>query len=249
MSNKIKKIHQKSGSWVCFVDENHSLELTCIDGLFNEIEKFSKTLKDDRRSLVKLGDINGLKVIAKQPRDKNDRKWARVLSWFGPAEARKTFTSLLEFKDKGIESLTPICFLERKQFGMVFDSWLLYEYRDGRVSNRSHLVQIVEQLKKLHQNGYRHEDPNFSNFLIDVNGQFFLIDCKGKSRSGRFTDYYDFMLLEGNDGFEQAEVEALIDVDHFSVGYWRAQAYRAYIRVRTKWKMLVGRKRSKDQQH
>ena len=247
MSNALKKADFQEGEWCAYLNHSHPFTVSSIAEVFDGIAGFDKTLKNDRRSLVKLGALSGFNVVAKQPRDKNDRKWMRVLSLFSTAEARKTFNTLLEFKEKGIESLTPLCLLERKRFGMVFDSWLLYEYREGRESDRSHLKEIVKHLSLLHSHGYRHEDPNFGNFLIDENGTLFLIDCKGKARSGRFSDYYDFLLFEGRCGFTREEVEALIDVDRSSLAYWQAQFYRGYIRLRTKWKVLMRRKRSKDQ--
>ena len=243
------KMLQCDGDWCGYTSDDCQFSVPNISELHEHIDGFSKTLKDDRRSLVKLGDLGDINIVAKQPRDKNDRKWSRFLSYFSPAEARRTFITLLEFKQKGIESLTPICFLEKKRWGMVVDSWILYEYREGRESDRSHLKDIVEQLTLLHSNGYRHEDPNFGNFLIDDNGQLFLIDCKGKSRSGRFSDYYDFMLLEARCHFEASEIEALIDIKRCSFGYLRANIYRMYIRTRTKCKEFLGRKRSKNQRH
>jgi len=246
MSKATIRVHQRDGDWSCYVSDKNQPEIPSIEQLLEKIEDFDVTLKDDRRSLVKLGQLNGQKVVAKQHRDKNRRKWSRLLSLIGAAEAKLSFITLIEFKEKGIESLTPICLLEKKRLAMVVDSWLLYEYREGRSSDRSYLPQIIEQLKIIHRHGYRHEDPNFDNFLIDANGAMFLIDCRGKRRSGLFSDYYDFILLEGGGKFKRHEVEKLIDIDPFSIGYWQARIYRGYIDLRTKWKELIGRRRSKD---
>ena len=240
------KLHQQDGDWYCYVSQESNVILPAIPELFKQIEDFPETLKDDRRSLVKLGKLGDLKVVAKQPRDKNRRKWIRILSLLGPAEARKTFTTLLEFQTKGIESLAPVCLLERRSCGMVVDSWLLYEYREGFKSDSSHLPRIAELLKLLHSHGYRHEDPNYDNFLIGPDGQMFLIDCKGKSRVGRYSDYYDFMLL-GSGNLSEKEIAELTDVDKFSLGYWQARAYRGYIKLRSVWKEKIGRRRSKQE--
>jgi len=246
MMNAILKEHSKAGSWRCYVASSNAELALNINQLLGLIDEFPETLKDDRRSLVKLGEIGGVKLIAKQPRDKNKRKWARFLTLFGLGEARKTFTTLLEFENKGIESLTPFCLLEQSQLGMVVDSWLVYHYREGRKSNRGDLVEIVKLLKKLHSNGYQHGDPNFGNFIVSDNGEMFLIDCKGKSRSGEFSDYYDFMLLERGE-FTAKEIEAVVDIDKMSFGYSLAKLYRAYINLRSSYKKKVGRKRSKSE--
>ena len=248
--NVVLHEHSRLADWRCLIAEAdlNSISLPAIDELLILIDQFSNKLKDDRRSLVKLGDIHGVKIVAKQPRDKNKRKWMRVLSLFGTAEARKTFTTLMEFKSKGIESLTPVCLLEKKRFGMVVDSWLLYEYREGKESDRGYLPEIVQLLDLLHKNGYRHEDPNFGNFMVDPQEKLFLIDCRGKSRSGRFSDYYDFMLLE-RCGLNEDEIDAVVAMDKQSMGYRLAKAYRRYIRLRSAYKKMVGRKRSKKQHH
>ena len=245
MSKTTIDVHQQEGQWTCFVGCDSEVNIPPIAQLLTSIDDFDITLKDDRRSLVKRGIFNALDVVAKQPRDKNRRKWSRLLSLIGPSEAKRNFLTLIEFQQKGIESLKPICLLEKKHFGMVVDSWFIYEYREGVESNKSHLKDIVAQLTLIHQHGYRHEDPNFGNFLIDPSGIMFLIDCRGKPRSGKFSDYYDFMLLERVCGFTRQEVEALIEIDRSSFGYMKAQLYRGYINLRTKWKVLIGRKRSK----
>jgi len=235
--------------WSGQINGRSGFSVQRVPNLLQAVFTFDNVLKDDRRSLVKLGVIDGVRVVAKQPRDKNKRKWMRFLSLFFLAESKRTYRTLLEFEAKGLESLTPLAFIEKKRWGMVFDSWLLYEYREGRVSQRSDLPQIIQQLQTLHKHGYRHEDPNFGNFLVDDNGVMFLIDCRGKSRSGLYSDYYDYMLLEGAVGCTRDEIEALVDIDRKSIGYWRAQLYRGYIRGRTMWKSLIGRKRSKSQKH
>jgi len=243
--NAVLQKHEKVGDWHCYVANSNTELALSINELLGLIEKFPKTLKDDRRSLVKLGEINHAKLIAKQPRDKNKRKWARFLSLFGAGEARKTFLTLLEFKNKGIESLTPFCLLEKRQLGMVVDSWLLYHYREGKESDKRYLASIVDLLKKLHSSGYQHGDPNFGNFMVDPSGELFLIDCKGKSRSGRFSDYYDFMLLT-RAGLTDQEIDAAVDMDKASIGYRLAEMYRSYIRLRSSFKTKIGRKRSKS---
>jgi len=243
VANELKKAYQDN-AWCCYVSAKSDVVLPKIDELFLLIDSFPKTLKDDRRSLVKLGKLSEFIVVAKQPKDKNRRKWIQFLSLFGAAEARKTFLTLLEFQLKGIESLQPLCLLEKRKLGMVVDSWLLYEYREGSVSNESHIPQIIDQLKLLHKHGYQHEDPNFGNFMLDESGNMFLIDCKGKARSGYFSDCYDFMLLN-RVGLSDVQIHELVDMNTHSIGYWLARLYQGYIRTRTALKVKIKGKTSK----
>jgi hypothetical protein len=240
------KLSQSEGSWNCYVGESSSIQLPSIQALINNIEEFPDSLKDDRRSLVKKGTLSETVVVAKQPRDKNRRKWARFLSIFRDAEAKKTLKSLLQFQQLGIESVKPICVLEKRRNMQVVDSWLIYEFRQGRPSTISSLPEVVTQLTKLHKNGFRHEDPNFGNFLIGSDEVMFLIDCKGKPKGGSFGAYYDFMLLSlRNDGVSSEQVDALIEVDITSAGYQFAKAYAGYISARTTLKQRLGRRKSK----
>ena len=245
MSTLIKE-HSRYQQWHCYIEKNNKIDLPPIDQLLVKIEGFPNVLKDDRRSLVKLGELNQEKIIAKQPRDKNKRKWARILTLLtGQSEAQKAFCCLIDFKLKGIESLAPYCLLQKKQCGMVIDSYLLYYFREGQVSNKKHLPKIVTLLKKIHQHGYQHTDPHFDNFLTDENGELFLIDCKGKSRKGTFSDNYDFFLLLGRSGFTENEIDTVVNLDKSSWGYRLAKCYMRYIKFRSNYKQKVGRKRSK----
>ncbi len=205
--------------------------------LLAHIQSFPITLKDDKRSLVKQGELLGKQVIAKQPRDKNRRKWIRALSLIRKSEALSAQETLSDFEQQGIESVKPICVLEQRKNGMVIDSWLIYEFREGSESNVTKLPEILSLLNQLHLSGYRHDDPNFGNFLVDSNDSLFLIDCKGKKRLGYFSDYYDYMLLSQRN--EGVDMDTLIDAVGINTNLWAyklAQCYAAYKRKRTEFK-------------
>lgn len=247
MSEKARLL-QREAAWDCFVTAQNSPDLPSIENIFEAINQFPKVLKDDRRSLVKQGSLLGMQVIAKQPRDKNRRKWAQFLSMFRLAEARQTFESLISFKEQGIPSVDPICVLEKRVKRQVVDSWLIYQYRAGEPCDASSLPAMVGLLKALHANGYRHEDPTYGNFLIDPDGEMFLIDCKGKAKGGEFAAYYDYMMLSmNNPGISAEHVEALIEIDRWSPGYQLARLYRGYRNTRSRLKRRVGRYKSRDQ--
>ena len=205
--------------------------------ILQQLPELPRTLKDDKRSLVKQGTLFGKTIIAKQPRDKNRRLWIRVLSFFRASEALSAQQTLSQFAELGIESVSPLCVLEKRKFGCVIDSWIVYEFREGKESSLTELPDIITLLQQLHQNGFRHDDPNFGNFLIDSAGKLFLIDCKGKKRLGYFSDYYDFMLLsQRNEGipFQELISRANINTSHF--GFRLAEFYSSYKRKRTEFK-------------
>lgn len=240
------KVLQSIDDWCCWVDDKSVIELPPIHQLLTQIDAFTMVLKDDRRSLVVTGELFGRTIVAKQPRDKNRRAWSRLLSRWRDAEAKKTLRTLLEFQQHGIASVTPICVLEKRRNKQVIDSWLLYEFRDGSMCTADDLPSVVAQLRKLHDCGYQHEDPNLGNFMLSKHNEIFLIDCKGNAKRGRFGAYYDFMLLsQRNSEVSEADVEALVVFNRAHVGYWLARAYSQYKSGRTALKERLKRRRSK----
>lgn len=212
-----------------------------ISKLREHLAQLEETLKDNHRSLVLKGTLNGMTIVAKQPRDKNRRLWARILSYVEPSEAAQTLESLEIFSQRGIDSVQPILVLEKRAFGAVVDSWLVYEYREGQSSQEHHLPRVIEFLHKLHTAGFRHSDPNLGNFLIDPNDEMFLLDCKGRKRSGNFSDANDFFLLKKiNKTLIDFDVSDVHQLDHYSWGYRLALAYnkvklaRSFIKDRIK---------------
>ncbi len=230
--------------WKCIFPRTSAENTIDALDLLKQIKTFPITLKDDKRSLVMQGEVFGKTVIAKQPRDKNRRKWIRALSLFREGEALSSQKTLIKFERQGIESVKPICVLEQRQFGFLTDSWLIYEFREGDVSTLERLPDIISMLQKLHQHGYRHDDPNFGNFLVDPKGELFLIDCKGKKSAGIFSDYYDFMLLsQRNEGVDFDALIKTANIYTSLLGYKLAQWYAAYKSKRTELKNKHRKKR------
>lgn len=215
-----------------------------IEQIFAQISVFPTTLKDDKRSLVRLGSINGCKLVAKQPRDKNRRKWSRLLSLVRDGEAKKSAKTLVAFQKLGIPSVKPIAVAEKRSFGFLKESWLIYQYKEGQPVELQQIDLVLAVLKKLHQSGYRHDDPNLENFLIDQSGQIFLIDCKGRPRIGRFSDYYDYLLLaDRNPKISDQQVHQWFEFEKGTVAYRLARFYQSYKAVRSKLKKRLRKKK------
>jgi len=232
------------GNWRCLCNPRQAdwvAQLTSISELREQLSQFDETLKDNHRSLVLKGILNGKTIVAKQPRDKNKRLWARILSYVEPSEAAQTLESLESFDQCGLASVKPILVLEKQSFGAVVDSWLIYEYREGQSSQEHHLPRVIELLHRLHKAGFRHNDPNLGNFLIDSDDEMFLLDCKGRKRSGNFSDANDFFLLKKiNKTLCDFDVNDVHQLDRSSWGFRLAFAYnkvklaRSFIKDRIK---------------
>lgn len=235
-----------NNKWHCQWADNSALAQTQqeIVALLEQVALLPITLKDDKRSLVKQGELFGKMVVAKQPRDKNRRKWSRLLSWVRPSEARHTFNTLQNFAEQSIESVTPIAVFEKRSFGLVVDSWLFYEYRAGNATTREDLPRVITVLDQLHRAGYQHNDPHFGNFLIDDDNTLFLIDCKGKRRLSTLTDHYDYLLLsQRNADVSLADIGQHIDLSQQTIGHRLAHFYAGYKNLRNTWKRRWREKR------
>lgn len=234
------KILKRQQSWVCYGLIDQELQHSAINELIDQFHAMPNTLKDDKRSLVKSGDLSGQLVVAKRPIDKNRRLWSRFLSLLRPGEAMQTLLTMLRFQELGIPAVSPIMVLEQRKLGFLVDSWLVYGYREGEPVNKNHLPEIVQLLQYLHQHGFRHDDPNYGNFLLDQNQTIFLIDCKGRKRVGTFTDNVDFYLLTvRNPDVTAQEVQALTNALKTTPGYRLSQCYIGYKNLRNRIKLLL----------
>lgn len=241
---------KRNGSWRCLSNPRQREwveQLPEFSVLLEAVSQLSTTLKDNHRSRVLLGELNSKQVVAKQPRNKNKRLWARMLSYIEPSEAAQTLLSLERFHRLGLASVQPLFVLEKRRFGAVVDSWLCYEYRHGRVCTKECLPEVIALLTKMHALGFRHNDPNFGNFLIDPEGQMFMLDCKGRARMGTFSDATDYFLLKKvNKKLKGFEVSDVAHLDQRSIGFRLAKLYNGIRSIRSKIKDVIKKNRLKN---
>ena len=141
---------KRYGPWRCLSNPRQQdwvRDLPEIPELLGNLKSLPKVLKDNHRSLVLVGGLSGKQLVAKQPRDKNRRLWARVLSYFEQTEASQTLSTLERFHELGISSVQPLFVLEKRELGAVVDSWLCYEYRDGTPCSESCVPGIIGMLR------------------------------------------------------------------------------------------------------
>ena len=241
---------KKHGSWRCFSNPRQQdwvRALPEIPELLDSLEELPNTLKDNHRSLVRLGDMSGKQLVAKQPRDKNRRLWARALCYLEPSEVCETLLSLERFHELGISSVQPLFCLEKREFGTVVDSWLCYEYRTGTPCDESCVSDIIDMLKKIHLAGFRHNDPNLGNFLIDEKGEMFVLDSRGRKRTGNFSDVNDFLLFKKiNKTLSDFQLSHVEHLDSTTFGYRLACTYSSIKSVRSMLKDKMRKGRAKN---
>jgi len=239
----------QQGAWTCLCNQGQGElfgEVNNIDALINQLENLPTTLKDNHRSTVKRGALFGLDVIAKRPSDKNRRLWARLSSLFVPAEAVTTIVNLAKLEQGGIESVKPLLALEKRQYGMVVDSWLCYQYRAGEPCSEACLNEIVELLHEMHAAGFRHDDPTWNNFLRDDDDVLFTIDTKARACNGAFQATNDFMLLKRANKMHDLDIHTLGKFNKKAPGYWLAMLYMAMKSGRSALRDKVKKNRPKN---
>jgi hypothetical protein len=241
---------KKSGPWRCLCNprqQSWTHQLPDVSQLINDVESLPHTLKDNHRSRVLLGEIAGRKLIAKQPRDKNKRFWARTLSYIEPTEAAQTLSTLERFHELAIPSVQPLFVLEKRVLGAVVDSWLCYEYREGKPCDELCLPNIIQMLKHIHLAKFRHNDPNLGNFLLDNEGEMFVLDSRGRKRRGNFSDANDFFLLKKiNKTLSNFQVSDVTHLNSRSFGYRLAAVYNKIKSARSGIKKRIRKKRERN---
>lgn len=185
---KIKKINDTT---IYYRDEKY---LKILDDLENL--KVGKVFKDDNRSKVSLFTFQGEKLVFKVPREKNSRKWQRLLSIFRGSESYREFRQAEKIYKAGLLTYKPILAFEKRKYGFVVDSYFICEYLSGETGSIKHLEIIKNELDKIHNLGYLHGDSQLVNFIID-NRYVYIIDSKfSKNKYGKFGDRYEYIYLE-----------------------------------------------------
>lgn len=214
-------------------------------GFFDIISKESYTIKNilkkHHRSLVYHIVLEGKEFILKIPVEKNSRWWIRFTTVFRKGEAFKNIEGMLQYQKLDLPTTKPVMAAERRKFGMVTDSWLLYEFLDGEscLANEKYYPMVVATLKDIHNKGYLHGDPQIRNFLFNERG-INVIDSNPKTAGFlNFSKAYEFAYLRKSaPGIEE----------HFgSINKWwlyRLAFYydiyeRKFVRTRRKVKKLI----------
>lgn len=224
----------KRGSWRLLCE-------TSTTNLFDKVQnndfEIIDTLKDDYRSQVYRIRLSELDLVLKIPNEKNTRKWIRFLTWFRMGEAFKNVAGMNKLTQLGIDTIQPLIAAERRSFGMVVDSWLVYEYLDGNscLNKEEHYPKVVEKLKAMHQKNILHGDAQIRNFMY-ANDTVYVIDSNPKSAGiFGFSKAYEFAYLRKS----APGIEAHFGNINESKMYRFAFSYDIYDRKLARWRKRV----------
>lgn len=195
---KIKKEVFK-GYNIYFLEEEYKmLAEKIIKKEFKEIEK----IKDTKRNYVSLIEIDGIKYIYKEPRNEYRIPQRQIMTLLKKGEALTTLININELINKGFKEFAePLVAVNKRKNGLIIFSFFLMEYVEGKV-DRTYLDEIIEMMKKIHDNGVYHGDFNPGNFLIS-NGKIRILDTQGKKmRLTRYRAHYDMITMQ-YDSYEE----------------------------------------------
>ncbi len=207
-------------------------------------------LKDDYRSRVYRIQLSGRDLVLKIPNEKNTQPWIRFLTWFRLGEAFKNIRGMNRLKELGIATTLPLIAAENRSFGMVVDSWLVYEYLDGQtcLDKEEHYPMVVEKLKEMHEKKVLHGDSQIRNFMYS-DDKIYVIDSNPKPVGiTGFSRAYEFAYLRKS----APGIEAYFGTVNDSILYKFAVSYDIYDRklarfrkrIKKSLKALIGIKKS-----
>ncbi|QSE97817.1 lipopolysaccharide core heptose(II) kinase RfaY [Fulvivirga lutea] len=224
------------------VEDAKELFHTVQDSKFETCE----VLKDNQRSEVKRIKVSDNDFVLKIPKEKNSRFWIRFLTLFRKGEAQKNLKSMMILKNIGVKTTNPILAAEKRSFGMVVDSWLLYQFVDGRscLNQPETYKKVIDTLESIHQYGFIHGDPQIRNF-IQKDSDIYVIDANPQKAGMTGFDFgYEWAYLRKSDKGIQPILDDLIDSKWYKFAIWYDKVDRKLARLRKRVKKVFGVKSS-----
>ena len=137
-----------------------------------------KVLKDDNRSRVLLVNYQGEKLVVKEPKEKNRRKWQRFLSVFRGSSSYLELKNCNKIIESGFLGAEGVLAVEKTNKFWVEGSYFVSTYIEGSEGGIEYLEKIAQELAGIHRRGYLHGDSQLVNFMVGEDGRIYLIDCK-----------------------------------------------------------------------
>lgn len=200
MSNKcrrpvqLEKSHSES-HWHLYVHPLWKDTFHNPEQILRVLLKPEKVIHENDRGLVLLIRYHNKLFVAKRSKIQENRYWAQFTSLYRQGEGARMLQSMTQLYALGLPVPEPVLFMEKKRYGFVVASWSIYRYVEGRSCTRAQVHLVAETLKKIHQQGWVHRDPDVNNFLW--NGEdIYIIDCaRARPWGSRYHKMYDVVLL------------------------------------------------------
>lgn len=161
-----------------------------IDDKIEIFQEFKVTQRNYVAGII----YNGEKYVMKSPRNEHRIPQRKLQTLFKEGEALTTLKNINKLLDKGFkEFVKPLMALVKRKKGMIVDSYLVMDYKEGRSLEKEEILQIVNFGKRLHLTKHYHGDFNTSNFMMTDKG-LKTIDTQGKKMLfGNYQMHYEVM--------------------------------------------------------
>ncbi|MGK7392148.1 MAG: lipopolysaccharide core heptose(II) kinase RfaY [Candidatus Cyclobacteriaceae bacterium M2_1C_046] len=170
--------------------------------IFNLVQEDSyatvSILKQYDRSKVLRFSLEDNDYVLKIPLEKNNNPWIRFTTLYRKGESFKCLYSMHKLKELQLPTAQPIMTAEKRSFGMVVDSWLVYKYVPGEhcLNKKDHYPEVIDTLQSLHGKSFLHGDPQIRNFILGEDRLIHMIDAKLKrSYFSFFSKNYEWAYL------------------------------------------------------
>jgi len=155
-----------------------------------------ETYKESQRNYVAKIRFNNKYYVLKSPRNEYRIPQRRFGTLFKAGEALTTLKNITKLRKEGLEELVaPLLVVVRRTKGMIKESYIVFEYKEGIDDIRNHILEMIEVGDKLHSLGSYHGDFNPSNFIWTDEG-IKIIDTQGKKSFTPIKRRYDFITLD-----------------------------------------------------
>ncbi|MCK7544777.1 hypothetical protein MLC59_11415 [Marinobacter bryozoorum] len=151
----------------------------CADILDDNLVR-QHVFRDNWRTLSANVRVNDRSLLLKIPRARNGRRWERILTMFRGSDALRSFRHLEMMSELGLSAPEPVLAAEFRSHGMVTDSFVCYDFVEGRRPDIEDAPAILDALRTLHGKGYLRNDAQLANFLIRGDGEVVFIDFRLK---------------------------------------------------------------------
>lgn len=153
---------------------DHTASRKLVDNVLDETLPREKVFRDNWRTLSARVRFQDESLLLKVPRARNGRKWERFLTRFRESDALRTFRHIELLGSMGFAAPDPVLACERRQGGVVVDSFVCYRFVEGRPAGPEDAGKILAALQALHNRGYLRSDAQLANFLMVDNVVFFI---------------------------------------------------------------------------
>lgn len=218
------------------LDESQGRSL-CADIVHGRISR-QLVFRDNWRTLSTNVRVGGRSLLLKVPRARNGRRWERFLTLFRNSDAFRSFRHLERMSELGLNAPAPVLAAEFRQRGVVTDSFVCYDFVEGRQPESADAPAVLDALRALHCKGYLRNDAQLANFLIRDDGEVVFIDFR--LRRPRFLP--ELQNARELDRFLRSCPEAelhLTNAETSSVWFRLAHALENLSFARRRWKRYV----------